>query len=352
MLRMIRCFTTSNLKPSASVHVKALQLAAWKSPPTKAYTVPLQSKSDILKLINNALHLNADPKALPRLLPAKRIVVSPNSSTGNPEPKPNLLVATLNILDHSRRETRSLTRDSARESLCEYDIIMPRRPLRQILSGTHSWEVYAFRPAAGYPLYIDRVGSYRTTPNSIGMLFETASITKSTYHSVYSVVQGTLIANNGDMLVLGVTGEVDAFDDQCKPVEIKSRPLNRSPSYGRDTSIWIQCLFGQVGTIITGRFSQVGGRYGPATFEPGNITTQTISQLAQENPEKTKVLEHGQGVLRKIIQGCTKAGVVYHVSGNPSGKFMVQEYKHKFPICVETIENCISVMCDEGKEKL
>lgn len=338
---------------------KTLQFAAWTSPPTLAHVAPLQSVDDIQALIREGpLLLKADTEQMPKLLPKRTIVVNPCQKRVPPEPKPNLLVITLLILDHCRRQNpkKQLKKADALKALREFDVIMPRNPLKKIMSSSMSkqqWMVYAMRPTADLPMYINRVRSYETNPSSIGMLFEKAccSSPEVGYHRIYSVGRGTFRTTQQGGLVIGLTGELDGLDTNGHALEIKTRPAWARPGSihdGRVLDTWIQSVLAGVGTIVTGSFNQTrGDRTAPVIFSASKITHQSLDEFSKTVRGKTEALEYGEQVLSCIMKECTEVGTVYEISGSYDSDIEIQKLNDdtEFPITKETIENCLHTMC-------
>lgn len=160
----------------------------------------------------------------------------------------------LDRLHTARAVGESVSEASLLNSLNEYRIIMPRNPLKKIMSASfESWEVLAYQPSRDGPLFIDRFKSYPTNDGTVGILFEAAMTTapvRFTYHRVYAVSRTTI----GDMSVL-LTGEVDCVDENSDIVELKTKPVDARSAGKRKMDNWIQSKLIGTKTIVTGSFT-------------------------------------------------------------------------------------------------
>ncbi|KAJ3121517.1 hypothetical protein HK098_003618 [Nowakowskiella sp. JEL0407] len=326
-----------------------LKIVGWKSCPTEFHLQPQLSFEDIESIIdkNGQLCLDVDVNELPRL---KRITsdftITPNSVKTPPEPKPNLLVIIMAILNAYKEKFDGKVEEvDLLNALSEYDVLTPRNPLISIVSK-EPWTVRAVKYDEKWPVLINRERIYNLTPGRIGTLFEKVITVPSLYHRVYSVGHATFADSNDIKLHIGVMGEIDAVDSKGNLVEIKTmgRWMGKNTNFNRNT--WTQSILGGVSIVVRGEFYQKKFQ-GAATFTRRHITYQTIDEFGRSIPGKNESLDFAGEVLRKIVGSVKKLGVVYEISGGGSDEISVTEatIMEPFVISKETVLNCIEVFC-------
>ncbi|KAJ3121516.1 hypothetical protein HK098_003617 [Nowakowskiella sp. JEL0407] len=240
----------------------------------------------------------------------------------------------MTILNNCKKKSDGkVTKADLLNALKEYDVLIPRNPLRSIISK-EPWSVVA----------VNRIRTYNPTPGSIGTLFEKEITVPSDYHRVYAVGRATFSGTKKSDLKVGLTGEIDSVDGNGNLVEIKTKGSWCRENVAVKCCTWMQSMLGGVETIVRGVYSQErGNRYGVATFKRENIYNQTIEEFGRHIPGKYESLDYAGDVLRKIVARVKKLGVVYEISGGQNDEIRIIEIIKTFLISKETILNCIAV---------
>ena len=320
----------------ASLTSKVLLYTAWLSNPKDTFLSPTQSKEELAIILKDYLKINLKLTELPTLIPKDSlplfIKVNPYKSQVPPEPKPNMLLAVASLFNHLKK-TQSA---ALLESLNAFDIVMPRKPLKCLLSfNLTEFQTYAFRPYAGSPLFLDRISSYPTNPGSVGMQFEKLIVIKPprALHRAYGIFHVKV-----DKMNILVTGEVDGVDEFGNPIEVKTKPSYVKPT--RLLQNWAQSAIGNVSTIVTGEFISTKSR--AVVFDTvKSIQYQTLEEYSSSLLDQENAVTNAETLLDAVLTDCKKVGVVYRVSGSASGSVICKELsrgEYEFPISKMIIE--------------
>jgi hypothetical protein len=351
-------FAKLNVQPAAKGTVdfssEHVVFTAWKAKPSQTHVSPKLDRDQLRRILEEDLEVDSDPAGIAQLKTAVTTAIQfqPFARHVDPEAKPNLLVLVSSIFHRYLQDHTNATPDQLVSSLQAFDVLMPRNPLKKVLAAAlprgETWEVFAMRPLADGPLFVERTKSYSTNPGSVGMLFEREMTTQPAigkYHRVYAVRAGQF-----GQLKIALTGEVDCVHPaNSTVVEIKSKPEWARRDETRDLETYIQCKLAGVETLVTGKFSSTRGiRNGPVTFHRRNTTFQHVDSFAADLLDKSiAAFAYGQRTLQTIDDGCTKAGQVYYASGQfgrPTKIRVAKPEEVTFPISNELIRELANVM--------
>jgi hypothetical protein len=321
----------------ASLTSKVLLYTAWLSNPKDTFLSPTQSKEELSIILRDYLKINLKLTELPTLIRSDElpliIKIKPFVTEMPPEAKPNLLLAVASFFRYKKLQPDI----AALDCLNVYDIIMPRKPLKALISSMDEFVTFAYRPYEESPLFIDRVSSYTTNPGAIGVIFGERMVNapSTPLKRVYGVFDVQIAK-----LKLLVTAEIDAIDERGNPVELKSKPLWAKPLPNRLLQNWAQCAIANIGTVVTGEFTtQRGVRNSAVQFETSNnVKYQSLAQYASSLNRKEEAIANAEQVLSKILDECTRVGTVYRVSGSSTCVNIEVLKGQDFPISKEMIE--------------
>lgn len=246
------------------------------------------------------------------------------------------------------------TDDELLRSLAKYDVVIPRHPLKKLLSASsrEPWKVFAFKPRQDGPLFIERSDRYRVEEGNVGALFEKQMTNRADckFNRTYSVSCASL-----GNFQLALTGEVDCLDSAGVLVEIKSKPAWVKPDPARELSTWMQSKLIGVETIVTGGFTTTRGRRdGPVTFSKANIQYESLARFGSrvDAGAKNHAMQVMHDVISKLVQTCKRVGVLYVVTldnNNDPGAAVIRESEpaeFPFPITSDVLQNC-SLACKQ-----
>jgi hypothetical protein len=214
----------------------------------------------------------------------------------------------LKLLEAKRKELDTVisSSDLIDATFKDIDFIVPRKVIKSIIiekASNEPWEALVSRPiAANGTVFIDRTELYETNDGSIGNLFESAMTAPGSYQRVYLVSRVTL---GGSSLV--VSGEIDAFDDENFPVEIKSRPAWAKFDTNRQFQNHTQCMLVGVKRVITGGFrAERGVRNGPVSFDKSDLQNESLEKYGLRIPKQmmADAYHHASNVLKEIQRVC------------------------------------------------
>ncbi|KAI3656566.1 hypothetical protein MP638_000552 [Amoeboaphelidium occidentale] len=341
------------LSMGPKIDSKCLTYAAWLGQPDGCYLEPEKLTKELLTDIYlkkvKFISVAAAPKELPIYKkPIKVIDIVPFNEKVPPCPKPNILLAVASLFSLCAKKSTNPTSAQLIESLSKYKFIMPRKPLKALMTDIRDFDTYALRFSTDSPLFIDRASSYPTNPGAIGMQFEDKVSAKiGGIFRFYGVFELKL---SKDTTVL-VTGEVDAVDDGGRSVEIKTKPAwAKNSDSVRDLQTWVQASIADASCIITGKFNAAyGDKNGPVHFDPKLISSETTDKYGNlPNLSKERAIKTVLNLLNEIDKGCSETGCVYRIKSNAAGggikmtKLSANDYT--FPISNKVIETLADIV--------
>jgi hypothetical protein len=217
----VRISNDNSISSSIHIIVTHISYAAWLIPPPALFASQNISSDEILSIVSQNLHLNANAQDIPQLIVKSKLIsnmkVVPFQDIKGPESKPNILCAISAIIyNHLLLPTTTISTTTTllQDALySQFDMICPRNPLKKLMTATceEEWELFVCRPCIGCPLMIERAEGYDSNHGSIGMQFEKLMVSPSSetqlYNRVYVVNKVTM-----GTIRIGLTGEIDGVD--------------------------------------------------------------------------------------------------------------------------------------------
>lgn len=331
---------------------RVLTYYGWKIKPDPIYHMKNTLNCDeIIKILTNDSSLIVNMNELPQLISIKslpeKIELIEYKEMAEPIGKPNLLIALSSLLYDIIKNTKSRDHHTIISTMKrDTNIIITRNSLKKILShfydSKEEWTVYCYKPADDYPIFIERGENYDVNNGTIGNQFERFVTSSSTYERVYAISSGKL----SDLSII-LTGEIDAFDENCEPVEIKTKPYNVD-SADRKLTNWVQSSLVGTNRFVTASFLR-RKKKDPAVFLRKNIISKTLDEYCRDNKNilndksKNDIYKYGTSILKKIQSSInsSKVDTVYMVKVSSSDKnnIIIEEVQRTFPISMNTIIN-------------